>query len=128
LLSHADVSPEPASIEATASHPGEDEMKLTARSLLTPGVLALAGLLGPSVGSSHAQTAYYVQPYAAYSPYYQGGSYYRYPAYARNYAVAPQRYYRPAPPNPGIGGNGYHYGYFPARRELPLYKPWLARD
>jgi hypothetical protein len=100
-------------------------MKSSVRTWLGASFLALTGLLGGHAGTAQAQVGYYVVPSPAYPRFY---------SYSVPYTVPAQRYVsirpavRPAPPNPGIGGNGYHYGYFPARRELPLYKPWLRRD
>jgi hypothetical protein len=104
-------------------------MRTTVRSLMGANLLALTGLLGLGAGTARAQVVYYGRPTVVAPRYYGSGVPYgdTVPAPGFAYADAP-RAYHPAPPNPVMGGRGYHYCYFPALRELPLYKPWLPRD
>jgi hypothetical protein len=102
-------------------------MKSSARSSMGASLLALTGLMGWGASTAQAQVGYYVVPIPAYPQYYTYSYSIPYTAPAQTY-VYTRPSVRRTPPNPGIGGNGYHYGYYPARRELPLYKPWLRRD
>jgi hypothetical protein len=73
-------------------------------------------------------TYYYPYP-GSYSYYYSypGGYTYYYP---NTYATAPQSRVYTVPSQGGITGSNrhHHYGYWPARRELFLAKPWLKPD
>ena len=92
-------------------------MRIILRPLTGATILALTALVGVGAGTARAQVGYYVVPSPSYP------RYYGYSAPARNYV-----YTRPAARNRGNWGSRSHYGYYPARRGLPLYKPWLRRD
>jgi hypothetical protein len=90
-------------------------------------LFALTVLGGWGASTAKAQVGYYAVPTPVYPRYFSYNYTTPYVSPARTYVYS-RPTVRPAPPNPGIGGNGYHYGYYPDRRELPLYKPWLRRD
>jgi len=106
-------------------------MQISSRSAAR--VLGLALGVAPWLGgtTTRAQFAYVGTPNPAYSVPYVSPSrtyvprawtYYPTPAYTPSYG----------PYRPNGWGNGSastsHYGYWPARRPLFLYKPWLSRD
>jgi hypothetical protein len=100
-------------------------------------VPALAGTLvffGLGLGASAAQAQRWGSGGPVVTPgatYYPGWGGYSRPWVARGYSYrTPSQgygYYVPMRP-PWNVGYGRHYGYFPARRGLKLYKPWLRRD
>jgi len=104
-------------------------MRTTLRSVLRASLLTLAGLTWMGATTAQAQVTPNARPAPPVSPGYSspGRVYY-------NSALRPpsNTYVRPAArraaPNPRSGGHRNHYGYFPARRDLPLYKPWLSKD
>ena len=102
-------------------------MNLTTRRVLGASLLALAGWLGVGTAPAQAQVGSYVQPGMLYPRSEYRGNPYGYSAPNRGYA-ATSPVARPARLVPGRWGYGEHLGYYPTRRGLPLYKPWLSRD
>lgn len=90
------------------------------------GALSIIGL-SFGVSAAQAQTWRYGSPGATYPGW---GGYSRpwvVPGYSYRLPSQGYGYYVPMRP-PWKVGYSRHYGYFPARRGLKLYKPWLRRD